>query len=86
YLGCFTDAIPRVLNRKTENHAQMTRERCVAFFDGYKFYGVQYSTHCFCGDSFENPSKSTPESECNGKCGGSGDMCGAYARSSVFVK
>ncbi|EUC32557.1 hypothetical protein COCCADRAFT_43889, partial [Bipolaris zeicola 26-R-13] len=86
YLGCFTDAIPRVIDSKTEYSTVMTREICADFCTDYAFYGVQYSTHCFCGNSFETSTKSVDESECNGKCGGSSDICGGYGRNSLFVK
>ncbi|EUC41829.1 hypothetical protein COCMIDRAFT_66731, partial [Bipolaris oryzae ATCC 44560] len=73
--GCFTDGVPRVLTGKTENSNLMARERCENFCKGYTFYGLHHSTHCFCGNRMDNPTKSTPEAECNMRCAGNSEMC-----------
>ncbi len=43
--------------------------------------GLQYSTYCFCGNSY---GKHGPVTGCGMKCGGSLEMCGGSSHNSVY--
>ncbi|CAN9331401.1 unnamed protein product [Alternaria alternata] len=87
YQGCFTDSIPRVLNARETNESAMTLERCETICQGYKYYGLQYGSYCFCGNTFVNPTQQVAETNCNMACAGNGkQMCGAAGHNSVYAK
>lgn len=87
YLGCFVDTTPRVLNSKQKQDGAMTVQMCEAFCKGYKYYGLQMASYCFCGNTFAVNSKSRPESDCNNKCAGNkSQICGAVASNSLYAR
>jgi hypothetical protein len=87
YLGCFWDFKPRVLNSKEHYDGAMTVQKCETFCKGYKYYGLQQSSYCFCGNTFAVNTKSRPESDCSSKCSGnSSQNCGATAANSLYAR
>ncbi len=53
-IGCFADGTPRDLPDSVYTNNFSTPATCVAActYYGYLYAGVQYSTECFCGDSY----------------------------------
>jgi hypothetical protein len=87
YLGCFWDFKPRVLNSKDTYDGAMTVQKCEAFCKGYKYYGLQQSSYCFCGNSFAVNTKSRPESDCSSNCSGNNrQKRGATAANSLYAR
>ncbi len=55
-----------------------------SIFQGKDYAGVQFSTACFCGDSYGAQGEAT-ESDCNMQCSGNANqMCGGPSRNSVY--
>ncbi|KAI8811479.1 hypothetical protein BJ742DRAFT_797847 [Cladochytrium replicatum] len=55
----------------------MTESICAAACAGYQYFGMEYSTECYCGNSFANAKSIVDSSQCSYKCGGnSNQMCG----------
>jgi hypothetical protein len=55
----------------------MTYATCADFCSGYEYFGVEYSTQCFCGNFFANPTYTVDSTACNMPCSGdSTEMCG----------
>nr|XP_036588519.1 uncharacterized protein CTRU02_01571 [Colletotrichum truncatum]KAF6799892.1 hypothetical protein CTRU02_01571 [Colletotrichum truncatum] len=82
-LGCFADTIPRQLPSKSVADGGMTAELCAVECAGYAYFGTQWSSECFCGNTA--PGISAPASDCNMACGGDyNEMCGGGMRLNVY--
>jgi hypothetical protein len=58
---------------------------CASFCTGYAYFGVEYSSQCFCGDSFVNPTSQVALDSCNMPCTGDEDeMCGGGDLLNIF--
>ncbi|KAH3745392.1 di-glucose binding within endoplasmic reticulum family protein [Pelomyxa schiedti] len=90
YLGCYIDSSDRDLDGYSFSDASMTVLMCsyacaILRSPPYKYYGLQYSTYCFCGDSFGEYGR-VDDSECNMPCGGDqSEMCGSAWRNSIYI-
>ena len=76
YVGCYVDwqVINGVSTRdlpemKSGGSSSMTIPSCATDCAGYKYFGVQFSSQCFCGNAYGSQGKGL-ESDCNMKCTG----------------
>ncbi|KAK4032780.1 WSC domain-containing protein [Parachaetomium inaequale] len=85
YQSCWTDGVgTRSLAAKSEVLADMTVEICAAFCDGYAYFGVEYSTECYCSN--ELAGESAAEADCSMLCGGSASQwCGGPNRLNLYA-
>lgn len=84
YLGCFRDAQTRDMPERHWQSADMTIQRCVADCrqHGYRYAGVQFSTHCFCSNSY---GRYGAADNCDMGCGGNNSQtCGGTWANSVY--
>lgn len=90
YIGCYSDAVSsRTLTGTSKTSTNMTWDYCAAYCasaGGYQYYGIEYSSQCFCGNALNaqaallttrsSPSNSTCDMRCSAAalevCGGSG--------------
>ncbi|KAJ8108839.1 hypothetical protein OPT61_g7892 [Boeremia exigua] len=87
YQGCFTDAIAgtRALAPAELKDDEMTVEKCAAFCNPYKFFGLEFGRECYCGNVQNAQSASASSSDCNMPCkGDSTQTCGAGQRMSLY--
>lgn len=86
YQGCMTDSVgARVLTSKTTSTGTMSYQSCASFCAGYTYFGVEYSSECYCGLSFTNTPSTAPESDCSYTCSGnSSQVCGGASRMNLF--
>ncbi|KAF2475461.1 heme peroxidase [Lindgomyces ingoldianus] len=87
YLGCLSDSVTsRTLSIKSYSTSNNTYATCADFCSGYVYFGVEYSTECYCSDTLSNTPSTVPESDCNMACSGSEGTgnCGAANRLNVF--
>ncbi|KAK4168342.1 WSC domain-containing protein, partial [Cladorrhinum sp. PSN259] len=89
YKGCWTDNVPeRVLPGKTYAEGAMTLAKCAAFCNSgsYGWFGVTYSSECYCGTTLDANSVQVSESECSMACSGDAtEKCGAGNRLNVYT-
>lgn len=86
YLGCWRDDGNRVLEKRFDEPSLNTNSKCIATCReiGYAFAGTQYSTQCFCGNSYDRLGK-LEESKCELACAGNAaEKCGGYWANSVY--
>uniref|UniRef100_A0A1I8J083 WSC domain-containing protein n=1 Tax=Macrostomum lignano TaxID=282301 RepID=A0A1I8J083_9PLAT len=86
YLGCFVDKATRDLRREAPK-GHMSVPKCYRFCrkHKYKFFGVQYGNHCFCGNHYGRFGI-RPNTECRMQCSGDKTTyCGAGWRNSVYA-
>ncbi|KAL0941489.1 uncharacterized protein CTRU02_204252 [Colletotrichum truncatum] len=82
-LGCFVDSIPRKLPSKTISDGSMTAAKCAASCAGYTYFGTQWSSECYCGNTV--PDISAPISDCNMVCSGNyNEFCGGSMRLNIY--
>jgi len=84
--GCYTEATSeRALSAYNYNSNRMTVELCAAACVGYTYFGVEYGTQCYCGDSLNAGSVPAPPGDCNFPCPGNAtEFCGAGNRLNVY--
>ena len=90
YVGCFKDqgdptgTAGRDLSGASRQDGRMTTQMCVSECraKGFAYAGTQYSTWCFCGNSY---GKSGVANNCDMPCGGNpGEKCGGAWANSVY--
>jgi hypothetical protein len=86
YLGCYTDHVEqRSLTGKATSDSAMTLAMCAAACSDYPYFGVEYSTQCYCGTQLEGTAEKRPQIECSMRCGGEpNQVCGGADRVNIF--
>ncbi|CAJ2503525.1 Uu.00g109190.m01.CDS01 [Anthostomella pinea] len=86
YHGCHTDiASDRALTGKVLYNSGMTLQLCAGFCSEYAYFGLEYSTQCFCGATLTASSTEVAQMECGMACSGDAfQSCGDGNRVSVF--
>ncbi|KAI4102702.1 MAG: hypothetical protein L6R37_004233 [Teloschistes peruensis] len=83
--GQSSDASARVLTGKSTTSSTMNYKTCAGYCSGYTYWGVEFGSQCYCGNSFMNPTSSVPASDCSTKCSGdTTQVCGAGNRMNLF--
>jgi len=89
-LGCYKDCSPGrdlpvsrpIPSNRPEGSIQYCRELCGSLDGGYAFAGIQFTTQCFCGNSFGSQGTAN---NCNMACAdGTGDICGGSCANNVY--
>jgi len=83
FIGCYTDGQSRDLPIiASGGSSTMTVETCAQMCTGYKYFGVQNSDQCFCGNAY---GAYGPSTGCNEQCAGnSGEKCGGGWANDVY--
>ncbi|KAL6837697.1 WSC domain-containing protein [Trichoderma camerunense] len=90
-LGCFQDAISRILlGAKPVDYLQgdMSTKECVdhCISSGYKFAGTENGRECWCGASIRDDAVRLPQSQCGKPCQGQPtEACGGSWAIDVFL-
>uniref|UniRef100_A0A8W8I6X5 WSC domain-containing protein n=1 Tax=Magallana gigas TaxID=29159 RepID=A0A8W8I6X5_MAGGI len=86
FVGCYMDQEPRTLNEKMTVSTTMTVDSCRKTCTDlkFKYYGVEYSAQCFCGNQPLNVRKMR-EGDCLKPCAGDRTQaCGGSWRIAVY--
>ncbi|KAK3674902.1 hypothetical protein LTR78_005246 [Recurvomyces mirabilis] len=86
YTSCSVDNAGRVraLGDRSTTSDSMTLEKCGNFCQGSQYFGIEYSSECYCGNSLSSSSIAA-SSDCNMLCSGdSTEFCGAGNRLTVY--
>ncbi|KAF2668728.1 heme peroxidase [Microthyrium microscopicum] len=88
YAGCYPDSAgSRLLNATFYyDSSAMTVESCAEFCESYNYFGTEYGQECYCANSFAYTTSIAAESDCDFKCAGAGELCGAGNRLSLYSK
>jgi hypothetical protein len=89
YVGCQTDAgvNDRTLSSTSFTDTAMTLEICAAFCGarGYTYFGAEYATECYCGNTVLPSSTVATDGRCNMNCAGSvTEVCGGPGGLSLY--
>ncbi|KAM7198104.1 putative fungistatic metabolite [Naviculisporaceae sp. PSN 640] len=85
--GCYTEGIgARALSAKEyASGTSMTLQSCATFCSGYRYFGTEYASECFCGNTIHSTSYNVSLSECNMPCSGNQyQYCGAGNRLELY--
>lgn len=87
YIGCHTDSVSdRVLTDSQVFDDNLTIEECAEFCDGSAYFGVEFGTQCYCGNSLANPTSSIAEDQCSYICGGDDtERCGGAGTMNLYT-
>lgn len=56
YVDCYQEhPNGRALNAKSFDNKNLTNEACAEFCQGYKYFGMEYGTECYCGNTLDRP-------------------------------
>lgn len=86
YISCYTEATSgHALSSKSTSSSSMSLEYCASFCSGYQYFGTEYGSECYCGNSFGAGANRTDESECSMLCANdTSEFCGASYRLTVY--
>ena len=91
--GCYKETNPRLLGK--EKWAAVLKDEdgkknnspaaCAKFCEGFKYYGVQATNQCFCGDKLQGKLEKLKESECSSVCpGDASQKCGGGGKMNLY--
>jgi hypothetical protein len=86
-LGCYTEATSgrALTGSSSTSSTNMTAAACKEKCYGYKYFGVEYSRECYCGNTINPGANSTASSECSMTCtGNQWEVCGGGSRLNMF--
>lgn len=71
-IGCWTDndVTERTLVGGAYSDQALTLSTCSALCKGFDYFGVEYSTECYCGNNFSSTSALATDERCNMPCKG----------------
>ncbi|XTI86032.1 WSC-domain-containing protein [Cenococcum geophilum] len=85
YIGCYAENGAKTLSDKTTSTNSMTVENCATFCSAYTYFGLEYSSECYCGNNMNAASTLSDSSQCSMTCKGSNsEYCGAGGRMQVY--
>ncbi|KXT06039.1 hypothetical protein AC578_1337 [Pseudocercospora eumusae] len=87
YVSCYTEASNgvRALAGKSTSSNSMTLGTCANFCSSYQYFGTEYGSECYCGNSFSAGANRTSDSDCSMLCSGAtNEFCGAANRLTVY--
>lgn len=87
YSGCYTEATNgRALSDKGIATGDMNIENCAGNCTGYNYWGVEYGSECYCGNTVAAGSIKAPDTDCSMTCAGnSSELCGNGNRLSFYT-
>ncbi|KAL9596717.1 MAG: hypothetical protein Q9219_005628 [cf. Caloplaca sp. 3 TL-2023] len=86
YSGCYTEGVGgRALGAKQTASDDMTVAYCGSFCTGYQYFGIEYSSECFCGNSLGSGATLKGDGDCGMTCSGnSTQYCGGSQRLTIY--
>jgi len=88
YAGCYNDSsAARALSSTNVGVAKTNSlENCAALCQGYNYFGAEYGSECYCGNTLTKSAALFPDSQCSMICpGNSSETCGAGSRMNLYV-
>ncbi|MCJ1427052.1 hypothetical protein MMC29_004955 [Sticta canariensis] len=87
YSGCYTEATNgRALSGKTLNANDMTIEHCASNCTSYKYFGVEFGSECYCGNTLGAGTVKAAGTDCSMTCPGNpNEICGNGNRLTLYA-
>ncbi|KAL9044249.1 MAG: hypothetical protein Q9214_002599 [Letrouitia sp. 1 TL-2023] len=88
YTGCFMEpAGARALGSDKTASDEMTLETCASYCSAYTYFGIEYASECYCGNTLASGAAKTTEDQCSMTCGGNQtQICGAGNRLTTYKR
>lgn len=86
-VGCWNEiSNGRALNQRSRSASDMTNEACADICSGFRYFGTQFSSECYCGSSVSTRSSAADLSDCSMPCSGdASSYCGGPSRLELFM-
>ncbi|KAL8837213.1 MAG: hypothetical protein Q9176_005844 [Flavoplaca citrina] len=86
YAGCYTEGVGgRALSGAQTAYDEMTVAYCANFCSKYQYFGIEYSSECYCANTIGNNAKLVSDNDCKNTCSGnSTQYCGGANRLTVY--
>ncbi|KAF2640189.1 Pyrrolo-quinoline quinone [Massarina eburnea CBS 473.64] len=85
FIGCYAEQGGKTVSQKSTTSNGMTVEFCAAFCMGYKYFGLEFLSECYCGAVLNSLSMLVNRSQCGMPCKGSNsEYCGGSSRMQVY--
>lgn len=86
--GCYTEGSSgRALGEAATASSAMTVEKCAAFCSSYTYFGVEYQSECYCGNTIGTGAILATDNGCTMACGGNpGQLCGGPNRLNFYKR
>lgn len=86
-LGCYTEALSsRALTGPSYSDSSNSLSLCASFCSSYRYFGTEYSSECYCGNTLDSTSLPAPLADCSMTCSGNPlQYCGAGNRLELYI-
>ncbi|KAL8698939.1 MAG: hypothetical protein Q9224_001623, partial [Gallowayella concinna] len=86
YAGCYTEGVGgRALSAAQTAYDDMTVAYCANFCSKYQYFGIEYSSECFCSNVIGNNARLVGDGDCKNTCSGNATQyCGGANRLTVY--
>ncbi|KAI4235546.1 MAG: hypothetical protein LQ349_003079 [Xanthoria aureola] len=86
YAGCYTGGVGgRALSGAQTAYDDMTVDYCANFCSKYQYFGIEYSSECYCANTIGNNAMLVADTDCRNTCSGNATQyCGGSNRLTVY--
>ncbi|KAI7324666.1 WSC-domain-containing protein [Hortaea werneckii] len=86
YLNCYTEGSSgRALGAKGSSGSFVDLDYCASYCSGYKYFGTEYGSECYCGNTLGTGASVTLSGDCSMTCADNAtQFCGAGNRLTVY--
>ncbi|KAI7392635.1 WSC-domain-containing protein [Hortaea werneckii] len=86
YLNCYTEGSSgRALGAKGTSGSFVDLDHCASYCSGYKYFGTEYGSECYCGNTLGVGASVTLSGDCSMTCADNAtQFCGAGNRLTVY--
>ncbi|KAI9893661.1 MAG: hypothetical protein M1814_005876 [Vezdaea aestivalis] len=85
YVGCASEVPGRLINAKSFSNSSNSVDFCGQYCSGSKYFGVEYGSECYCGQTLAGTPTINPDSDCNTLCpANSTQYCGTGGRVQLY--
>ncbi|KAK4231095.1 WSC domain-containing protein, partial [Podospora fimiseda] len=90
YVGCYVDDLERVLSGIQKTDSRLTNQGCAGYCVGFKYFGTESGTACYCGQTIPKRAVVANDWNCNTQCEGrkgtKAEVCGGDFYISIWER
>ncbi|KAF2426201.1 WSC-domain-containing protein [Tothia fuscella] len=87
FIGCYNEVVGRALTGNAVANSSMTVGLCAAFCSGFRYFSVEYSQECYCGNAISPGSSVSASGDCSMTCAADpNEFCGGPGWMNMYQK